>query len=85
MGILWQGRRVRLRRVNNISNIYKYTYQMGINKPMPTQEIGLYKMAKAKKEMHEAKEMMEKSMTMANAINLAKTMPTMSFMKGKKK
>lgn len=58
---------------------------MGINKPMPTQEIGLYKMAKAKKDAHEAKEMMEKSMTMANAINLAKTMPTMSFMKGKKK
>lgn len=55
---------------------------MGINKPMPTQEIGLYKMAKAKKEMHEAKEMMEKSMTMANAMNLAKTM---SFMKNKKK
>lgn len=58
---------------------------MGINKPMPTQEIGLYRMAKAKKEMHEAKEMMEKSMTMANAMNLAKTMPIMSFMKGKKK
>ena len=47
---------------------------MGINKPMPTQEIGLYKMAKAKKDAHEAKEMMEKSMTMANAMNLAKTM-----------
>lgn len=85
MGILRKRRRIRLRRVNNISNIYKYTYQMGINKPMPTQEIGLYRMAKAKKEMHEAKEMMEKSMTMANAINLAKTMPIMSFMKGKKK
>ena len=55
---------------------------MGINKPMPTQEIGLYRMAKEKKAMHEAKEMMEKSMTMANAINLAKTM---SFIKGKKK
>jgi hypothetical protein len=55
------------------------------NKPMPTQEIGLYRMAKAKKDMHEAKEMMEKSMTMANAINLAKTMPIMSFMKNKKK
>lgn len=58
---------------------------MGINKPMPTQEIGLYKMAKAKKDAHEAKEMMEKAMTMATAMNLAKTMPTMSFMKGKKK
>lgn len=52
---------------------------------MPTQEIGLYKMAKAKKDAHEAKEMMEKAMTMATAMNLAKTMPTMSFMKGKKK
>jgi len=53
------------------------------NKPMPTQEIGLYRMAKEKKAMHEAKEMMEKTMKMANAINLAKTMPTMSFMKKK--
>lgn len=50
---------------------------------MPTQEIGLYRMAKAKKQMHEAKEMAEKSMTMANAINLAKTMPKMSFLKKK--
>ena len=58
---------------------------MGINKPMPTQEIGLYRMAKEKKAMHEAKEVMEKTMKIANAMNLAKSMPAMSFMKGKKK
>lgn len=47
---------------------------MKINKPMPTQEIGLYRMAKAKKDMHEAKEMMEKTMVMANAIRMAGAM-----------
>lgn len=32
---------------------------------MPPQEIGLYRMAKEKKAVHEAKEMVEKAMTIA--------------------
>lgn len=41
---------------------------MGINKKMSVQEIGLYRMAKEKKAMHERKEMIEEAMTMANAM-----------------
>lgn len=51
---------------------------MGINKPMPTQEIGLYKMAKQAKEMKQ----MKKTMQMANAMSMAETMKPMMF--GKK-
>ena len=38
---------------------------MGVNKRMPVQEIGLYRMAKEKKALHEQKEMVEKAMTMS--------------------
>ncbi len=38
---------------------------------MKTQEIGLYRMAKEKKAMNEAKEMTEKSAVMTNAIIMA--------------
>jgi uncharacterized UPF0146 family protein len=58
---------------------------MGINKPMPTQEIGLYKMAKAKKAMKESKDLMEDAMEMAMAMKMAAGIKPMSFMKGKKK
>jgi hypothetical protein len=56
---------------------------MGINKKMPPQEIGLYRMAKAKKAMEESKDMMEDAMEMAMAMKLAKTIKPMSFMKKK--
>jgi len=70
MGILHEGRGVRLHRVNNISNLYKHTHTMGINKKMPTQEIGLYKMAKQAKEM----KAMKKTAQMANAMSMAEMM-----------
>ena len=44
------------------------------NKPMPSQEIGLYRMAKEVKAIKEAKHMMNKTMVMANAIAMAKKM-----------
>ena len=47
---------------------------MGINKKMPVQEIGLYRMAKEKKAMHERKEMVEESMMMASAMAMSKEM-----------
>lgn len=56
---------------------------MKINKPMPTQEIGLYRMAKAKKAMEESKDMMEDVMKTAMAMKLAKTIKPMSFIKKK--
>lgn len=52
---------------------------------MPTQEIGLYKMAKAKKATKESKDLMEDAMEMAIAMKLAAGIKPMSFMKGKKK
>ena len=52
---------------------------------MPTQEIGLYRMAKAKKAMEESKDLMEDAMEMAMAMKLAAGIKPMSFMKGKKK
>ena len=45
---------------------------MKTNKPMPSKEIGLYRMAKEKKAMHEAKELVEKATTMALAMKMAK-------------
>ena len=56
---------------------------MGINKKMPNQEIGLYRMAKAKKAMEESKDMMEDAMETAMAMKLAKTIKPMSFIKKK--
>lgn len=53
---------------------------MGINKPMPTQEIGLYRMAKQAKEVKQ----MKKTMQMANAMSMAETMKPMMFGKKKK-
>lgn len=47
---------------------------MGINKKMPSQEIGLYRMAKEAKAIKEAKKDMNKTMMMANAMNLSKEM-----------
>ena len=47
---------------------------MGINKKMPEQEIGLYRMAKEAKALKEAKKDMNKTMMMANAMNLSKEM-----------
>jgi hypothetical protein len=47
---------------------------MGINKKMPVQEIGLYRMAKEKKAMHERKEIVEESMMMASAMAISKEM-----------
>jgi hypothetical protein len=49
------------------------------NKPMPTQEIGLYRMAKQAK----ANKMMHKAASIANAITLSQ-MPAMVFGKKKK-
>jgi hypothetical protein len=47
---------------------------MGVNKKMPSQEIGLYRMAKEKNAQHEAKEMVEKAMTIASAMRMSKEM-----------
>lgn len=47
---------------------------MGINKKMPSQEIGLYRMAKEAKAIKEAKKDMNKTIMMANAMNLSKEM-----------
>lgn len=47
---------------------------MGINKKMPVQEIGLYRMAKEAKALHEKKEMVEESMMMASAMAMSKEM-----------
>lgn len=47
---------------------------MGVNKKMPPQEIGLYRMAKEKNAQHEAKEMVEKAMTIAMSKEM--TAPT---------
>ena len=44
---------------------------MGINKKMPTQEIGLYKMAKDAKAINDANKTMKKTMMMANAISMS--------------
>jgi hypothetical protein len=41
---------------------------------MPVQEIGLYRMAKEKKAMHERKEIVEESMMMASAMAMSKEM-----------
>ena len=74
MGILPYRRGVSRQRVNHLSNIYKYTLHMGINKKMPVQEIGLYRMAKEAKALHEKKEMVEEAMTMASAMRMSKEM-----------
>jgi len=47
---------------------------MGINKKMPVQEIGLYRMAKEAKALKEARKDMNKTMMMASAMNLSKEM-----------
>ena len=47
---------------------------MGINKKMPTQEIGLYKMAKEAKAIKDANKTMKKTMMMANAISMSENM-----------
>lgn len=47
---------------------------MGINKKMPEQEIGLYRMAKEAKALKEAKKEINHTMMMANAMNLSKEM-----------
>ena len=62
MGILPYRRGVQRQRVNHLSNIYKYTLHMGINKKMPEQEIGLYRMAKEAKALKEARKDMNKTM-----------------------
>lgn len=58
---------------------------MGINKKMPVQEIGLYRMAKEAKALHEKKEMVEKAMTMANAVSIAESMTANKMIFKKKK
>lgn len=86
MGILPYRRGLSRQRVNHLSNIYKYTLHMGINKKMPVQEIGLYRMAKEAKALHERKEMVEEAMTMANAMSMSKEMKApMHNIKFKKK
>lgn len=85
MGILPYRRGVSRQRVNHLSNIYKYTLHMGINKKMPVQEIGLYRMAKEAKALHERKEMVEKAMTMANAVSIAESMTAHKMIFKKKK
>lgn len=57
---------------------------MGINKKMPVQEIGLYRMAKEAKALHERKEMVEEAMTMASAMSKEMKTP-MHNIKFKKK
>jgi len=47
---------------------------MGINKKMPTQEIGLYKMAKEAKAIKDANNTMKKTIMMANAISMSESM-----------
>lgn len=47
---------------------------MGINKKMPPQEIGLYRMAKEAKALKEAKKDMNKTMMMASAMAMSKEM-----------
>ena len=47
---------------------------MGINKKMPEQEIGLYRMAKEAKALKEAKKDMNKTMMMASAMAMSKEM-----------
>jgi len=47
---------------------------MGINKKMPSQEIGLYRMAKEAKALKEAKKEMNKTMMMASAMAMSKEM-----------
>lgn len=42
------------------------------NRPMPTQEIGLYRMAKEVKAIKEAKHMMNKTAVMVNALMMVK-------------
>ena len=56
---------------------------MGINKKMSVQEIGLYRMAKKAKAMHERKEMVEESMMMASAMAMKAPMHNI-IMKKKK-
>lgn len=85
MGILPYRRGVSRQRVNHLSNIYKYTLHMGINKKMPVQEIGLYRMAKEAKALHERKEMVEEAMTMANAVSIAESMTAHKMIFKKKK
>ena len=58
---------------------------MGINKKMPVQEIGLYRMAKEAKALHERKEMVEEAMTMANAVSIAESMTAHKMIFKKKK
>jgi hypothetical protein len=57
---------------------------MGINKKMPVQEIGLYRMAKEKKAMHERKEMVEESM-MIMAMSKEMKAPMHNIIMKKKK
>ena len=55
-----------------IKKTEKYLNMKNNNKTMPSKEIGLYRMAKEKKAMHEAKELVEKATTMALAMKMAK-------------
>ena len=56
---------------------------MGINKKMPVQEIGLYRMAKEAKALHERKEMVEESMMMAMSKEMKAPMHNIVFKKKK--
>ena len=47
---------------------------MGINKQMPNQEIGLYRMSKQAKAEKEMKKEMSHMMNMANAVTMSKEM-----------
>ena len=47
---------------------------MGINKKMPPQEIGLYRMAKEAKALKEAKKEMNKTMMITSAMAMSKEM-----------
>lgn len=47
---------------------------MGINKKMPSQEIGLYRMAKEAKALKEAKKEINHTMMMASAMAMSKEM-----------
>lgn len=56
---------------------------MVTNKKMQPQEIGLYRMAKEKKAMHERKEMIEEAMTMAMSKEMKAPMHNIIFKKKK--
>ena len=57
---------------------------MGINKKMPVQEIGLYRMAKEAKALHERKEMVEEAM-MIMAMSKEMKAPMHNIIMKKKK